>query len=152
MQGLALVVARNENHLAEYLRIAKDAASEFNITIIEPREARREFESKQVYIIERYGAPVGVVTLEARPNNTVYIADLWIHSEYRGQGIGAGTLEFLADLRKSYCGDKRMTLHTHPNSPALHFYLRNGFVVEKDSRIENYLNSGTPRVSLVRNL
>lgn len=84
-------------------------------------------------VIELNGAPVGrfIVTQDAE---TVYISDLAVHPDFRGQGLGQGVIA----ATQHECAGSRRLLHLHVDrtNSAVQFYLGLGFRVIGDDDVQ----------------
>jgi GNAT superfamily N-acetyltransferase len=83
-------------------------------------EARNADNNKYVY--EEDGNIKGFV-IAGILNGTHYIYELYVHSDFRGEGIGT---ELLDEIRKTY---RCLNSHVYECNPYLEFYLKNDFQV-----------------------
>lgn len=122
------------------------AGTKIYSTTLEEDEWKGELQKCRVFLIEKDGMVVGLLSYEQQSPEHVYLSDLVVSPEFQGQGIArqvlARLLEELKDIKKIY-------LTTHPdNQKALRLYQSLGFVIE--SRKENYYGDGEPRLILTK--
>lgn len=130
----------------EYLRIEASVASPLLAVTTDPAEAKKEILEGIAYFIRRDGVTAGLIMYERREGGEAHISELAILPEFQGQGVGSSALALiLAELADA----PRVTLVTHPDNPARRLYERFGFVLTGE-RIENYCDTGTPRVEYAR--
>ncbi len=133
----------------DYVRIARGVESPLNLAITDPTEAMFEINRSHVFMIrlKETRRSVGYISYEIKEAGHDYISELAVEPHHQGKGIGDrafGTL--LEHLRQR--DFLTFTLVTHPDNPARRLYERHGFAF--DGKIENYEESGTPRVVLKR--
>lgn len=145
-QEITLVRA-TEADASEYVRIEKSVECSINLVTTDLEEAKKEIAESVAYIVHVNGGVVGLVSYKLRSAEQAYLAEIAIHPEYQGRGIGGVVLErILSELKEK--GVVRVELATHPDNPARRLYERHGFVVH--DQVENYEGSGTPRLLLRR--
>lgn len=87
------------------------------------RKVKSNWDSKDC-VIELGGEPVGrfIVTQDAKE---VYLADLAVHRDHRGKGLGQAVIE----ATKAECVQSKrvLRLHVDVSNPAVQFYARLGF-------------------------
>ena len=132
-----------------YIKIEKSVKSSLNLVTIDTAEAQKEIEDSIVYMIAFEEQVVGLVSYEIKGDTKAHIAEIAVNPDFQGKGIGRRAMEMiLEELRtKSFTF---VDLETHPDNPALRLYESLGFSVV--GRVENYKDSGTPRLVLSRNL
>lgn len=108
------------------------------------RTAVRAIEHFTTYFISKDGTPVGLITLDHKSADELYIEEVGIIPKYWGKGIGTLALKrVLKPLLKT----KRIWLVTHPtNSRAIRLYLKLGFEIQGWKA--NYFSDGEPRLVL----
>lgn len=98
-----------------------------------------------VYLIEFCGKIVGDISYELKNKDYAYISDLMVSPEFQGRGIAK---QAMAIVLKELNGVHSIDLLTHPeNIKALKIYKSFGFK-ETGEVMENYENSGQPRIKL----
>jgi len=113
------------NHwAADALPLAqKVIASQFNVHSAHYRKVKSRRDTKDC-VIELNGRTVGrfIVTQDAE---VVYLSDIAVHPNFRGQGIGEAVIE----STKHECEQSKRLLHLHVDrdNRALQFYLQLGF-------------------------
>jgi len=132
--------------IPSYALIARSVESPTYLAITDPTDILEQIKRSMVFMIRSEDKDIGYVSYEPRSGIHAYISELAVHPDFHGRGIGNQALDILKAelLQKGY---KVMSLVTHPNNPAKRLYERHGFVIT--GRIENYENSGTPRLKLV---
>ncbi len=126
----------------DYLGIQKNVASPVNFTVTTVEEALKELATSTVYRIYCDGVFVGYISYRMKTSDHIYIAELAIHSDFRGRGIGGKALAM--QLIEAACrGASIASLVTHPQNDALRLYQRLGFVII--GYIDDYEGTGTPR-------
>lgn len=141
---IALVPA-SPDHVSDYIRIGNLNTSKFNAVTTDPANVLKELQTSTVYMVEVDGKVVGFVSYEWKAINHAYISEVQVEPNFRGKGIGGAALEkLLKELRTA----KIVDLHTHPENPAQKLYMRHGFQPTGEV-IENYHNSGEPRMRMV---
>ena len=140
-----------KNDVGIYVHIAKRVESPINLAITDTAEALAEFHRVTVFIIVHEDQDVGFISHKDKrddnPNPHAYISELAVDPDFQGRGIGGNALEMLLSMLDDE-GFSTIDLVTHPDNPAKRLYERHGFKVE--GRIENFMDSGTPRLKLVR--
>jgi len=71
------------------------------------------------------------------PEDSLYIAELHVHPEHRGEGLGSHLLAWSADKCVELGLDRR-SLVTGTSNPAIHLYERHGFKIVKTATDERY--------------
>lgn len=87
-----------------------------------------EMEAEYVFIGAYDGdVCIGLAILQQRWNKYIYLYDLKVNGEYRGQGIGSKLIEasYKYALEQGYCGV--WTIGQDNNLSACLFYVKNGF-------------------------
>ncbi|MBX3736126.1 MAG: GNAT family N-acetyltransferase [Candidatus Didemnitutus sp.] len=114
-------------------------ASQFHVHAAHYRKVKNLRDTKDC-VIELNGVTVGrfIVTQNAEE---VYLSDIAVHPNFRGQGIG----EAVVESTKHECEQSRRLLHLHvdKDNTALQFYLRLGFRAIGQSEI-NFLMEWVP--------
>lgn len=93
-------------------------------------------EGSEVYIAEVNGVEAGIMVIQEMSwNNTFTITDLYVQSEYKGQGIGRRLID-LAINRAKEQGARSVVVETQTsNYPAIQFYLKNDFTIAGFNKI-----------------
>lgn len=110
----------------ESLELAnKIVQSQFNAHAAHYRRVKNERDTKDC-VIELNGHPVGRFIV-SQNEEEVYLADLAVHPNFRGQGIGQAVIEAI----KQECESSKRLLHLHVDlmNTALQFYAAQGFRV-----------------------
>ena len=129
-----------------YAHIARNASSQFNHTVADPKKVLTELTGSKVFFIQRDGADLGFISYTTEVTGQAYISEVAVLPNFRGQGIGGAAIRsLLEDLRG--LGFTSFSLVTHPQNPARRLYERLGFRVTGEE-IQDYLGTGTPRVTL----
>jgi ribosomal protein S18 acetylase RimI-like enzyme len=71
------------------------------------------------------------------PERSLYIAELHVHPDHRGQGLGGHLLSW-SSRRCVELGLERRSLITGLANPAIHLYERHGFTVSSTATDETY--------------
>jgi L-amino acid N-acyltransferase YncA len=71
------------------------------------------------------------------PEHSLYIAELQVHPDHRGRGLGGRLLSWSAD-RCVELGLEQRSLITGTANPAIHLYERHGFTVTSTATDERY--------------
>lgn len=129
-----------------YLAIEMQVASRFYIIARDVAEAAEEISEGVTYFICERENRVGLISYTKKSDTEARITQLVVLPEYQGRGIGSRALQMVLTELSSL---KRIEILTHPEGPALGLYLRAGFIPE--SRIENYYDTGEPRILLIKN-
>lgn len=94
-----------------------------------------------LYLIQWNQTVVGIlkITLDCALDSSLaedamYIDKIYMLSEYAGKGIGKKVIQFVA-LRAKEMGKKLIWLGSMQKGPALHFYLKNGFEIYRESKV-----------------
>lgn len=85
---------------------------------------------RENYLLERDGAPVGFVSLSADAR-ALYIRELHVLEQARGQGTGSAVLDHAAALALAR-GLPLLRLMVFKDNPAQHLYRRKGLAVVGD--------------------
>ena len=135
--------------MEEYIRIEKAVDSALNLVTTDPEEAQEEIKNSVTYLITLDDEIVGLISYKVKNTLDAHIAEVAILPAFQGKGIGTKVLELIIDelMQKGF---KSVDLETHPDNKALHLYEK--FDFKAVGRIENYENSGTPRLVLKRGL
>jgi GNAT superfamily N-acetyltransferase len=129
-------IVRLVRHLAEYEKLAHAMVSSednFRKALFGPR---RNVEALMAFAS---GAPVGFALYFYNfstflGKRGIYLEDLFVEPEYRGQGIGKALLQRLASIAKDEdCGRMEWSVLTW-NQPSIDFYHRLGAVTLEDWR------------------
>jgi ribosomal protein S18 acetylase RimI-like enzyme len=142
------LIRATPDDVPEYLRIQQTIASRFTIITTEAEEALSDFASYDTYMIRSSGRSVGVISYEWRDVSHAHIDEFAVESAWQGKGIG--TFAFEAVMAR-LASAKVITLVTHPENPARRLYERFGFRAT-GVRIENYHESGEPRIEMSKTL
>ena len=70
-------------------------------------------------------------------DNEIRLIDITLLPHFRGKGIGTGLVRDL--IKRSDKVQKKISLHVDPTNPALHLYLRLGFVHIKNNGRHYYM-------------
>ena len=70
-------------------------------------------------------------------DNEIRLIDITLLPQFRGKGIGTGLVRDL--IKRSDKVQKKISLHVDPTNPALHLYLRLGFVHIKNNGRHYYM-------------
>jgi len=98
--------------------------------------AIKETESGDVKIIELENDRIGILLVE-RSNNQIVIEQIYILPEYQNQGIGTTIISGLKkESLKLHIPLKLSVLRVNP---AKDFYIRNGFIIEKETDERIYM-------------
>jgi len=128
----------------EILNFEKEAASYTFHAMTTEQEIKDFFVNNNVFFIVDGDETVGAIGYEEKQDSN-YISELIVGSNFRGHGYGFKALE---ELLKTI-GNRVCELHTHPeNSKAIIVYLKAGFKI-KDWK-DNFFGDGEPRIILVR--
>ena len=71
------------------------------------------------------------------PEESLYIAELHVHPDHRGQGLGSQLLSWSSD-RCVELGLGQRSLITGTANPAIHLYKRHGFTINETATDERY--------------
>ena len=133
----------------QYLRIEKAIETPYVLVTTDPKEALEEIQTSCVQFVYLREENAGLCGYSIRSESEGHVDELVILPQFQGKGIGSHVLALILDeLRQK--GITLVTLETHPENPALRLYERHGFIVT--GHIENYQNSGSPRLTLSRDL
>ena len=95
-----------------------------------------------LYLIQLNGKVVGIfkITLNCSldsytKHEALYVDKIYILNEYVGIGIGKKVLQF-AELRGKEFDKQVIWLDTMQKGPALHFYLKNGYKIHGESKVQ----------------
>lgn len=138
-----------EADVEAYLWIEEAVHSSFNLVTTDRDEAQSEIADNMVLMIRLDDHVVGLITYKLKNEHEAHLVELAVHPNFQGRGIGGEALTMILDTLRAQ-GCTTIDVDTHPENRALHLYERHGFKVV--GRIENYDNSGTPRLTLVRTL
>lgn len=143
--SLRRAIAEEANTLVDFER--KVANPKLYGPPLDLEGAIREISRNDFYFVMRGSTLVGTAAIRRTASNSVYISNVAVLPEFRGQGIARF---IMLSLIKESNGANRVELATHPdNKPALQLYYSLGFAIE--SRRENYFGDGEPRLILVYN-
>ena len=137
-----------QDDLEDYLQIESSVKSALTIVTTDPEKARREIRDSVVYMVMLDDQAVGLISYDAKTSLNAHLSEIAIHPDFQGRGIGSQALSMILNELEGK-GFVFVDLETHPDNPALNLYERFGFEVR--DRIENYKDSGTPRLALTRN-
>ena len=109
------------------------------------RRALQEITNNSFYFIKKDDTLLGTFAYCRRPPQSVYVSNLAVDPLCRRRGIARAAMLFIVEK----CSDStRIELAVHPdNQIALRLYASLGFKIQ--SRHENYLDDGEPRLLLV---
>ncbi|HEX7724140.1 MAG TPA: N-acetyltransferase [Candidatus Paceibacterota bacterium] len=154
-----LVLGDTPDDAARWLAMARRVETSTNLVAASEHEAREIISTCNTLIVVRADDngnydDVGYMAYRLLPSGeepaeTVYLAEFAVAPEFRGRGFGTQALQALIDTLHRQ-GIPRCTLMTHPeNTGALGLYHKLGFA-ETGRRDDNYENSGTPRIELLK--
>lgn len=129
----------------DYIRIVSSQFSRTYRAIIDPEKVAADFVNKTVYMICGDGRPAGCLMYHIYDDFAI-IDELAILRGFEGRGFGTIALEFALEELKAI---DLIKLVTHPENPAKRLYEHFGFR-ETGTRIENYWDSGEPRIEMAR--
>lgn len=132
-------------NVVDYVEIEKRVESRTYIAITDPNEVLKIIETSDIYVIEKDDKPAGFIGYERKSSDHVNITQVVVDPDFQGQGIGNQAFKLI--MRK-FRDVKRVDLETHPENRARYLYESHGFKVE--GYIENYHDSGEPRLIMVR--
>lgn len=107
--------------------------------------ALAEIRDNELFFIKKGSQTVGMIAYQAKPDGSIYISNMAVLPEYRGEGIARTAMEMLLKIIGSV---PRIWLVVHPENVALNLYTSLGFVIEK--QVENYFSDGEPRLVLAK--
>ncbi len=104
-----------------------------------------------VFIIESDAEPVGFITYRRDSLISAYVEEIAVHPNAQGKGIAREAFEIsLVEMIEKGC--RRFSLHVHPeNYPALKLYKKMRFR-ESGERVDNFRESGEPRIEMYRRI
>lgn len=108
-------------------------------------EALKEIEENELFFIKKGTQSVGMIGYQRKPDGSIYISNMAVLPEYRGQHIARKAMAMILEMIGSV---PRIWLVVHPENVALKLYTSLGFVVEE--RVENYFGDGEPRLVLAK--
>ena len=112
----------------------------------ELKDAQREIAENILYLLRLHDEVVGSAAYRVRPDGSVYISNVVVDRNHRRRGFARAALTYILETNNDA---PRVDLVTHPeNEHALRLYLSLGFEVE--SRRENFVSDGEPRLVLAR--
>lgn len=136
-----------DNDVDEFLALEKKVSvPRIYHPIVTTEEALEEIRDNELFFLKHGDAVVGTLSYQKQQDNSMYISNMSVLPEYRGQGIAREGMEMILSM----IGDaSKIWLVTHPeNIPALNLYKSLGFVVEQ--QVENYFGDGEPRLVLAK--
>lgn len=139
------LVRASDSNVDEYIRIGKLNTSRFNTVATEREDVLKEFQGSIVYMIVGEGKTIGFVSYVVQSPEHVYVSEVQVEPDFRGQGIGGAVL---SAVLKELDGFEIVDLHTHPENPAQRLYRRYKFETTGEI-IENYHGSGEPRIRMI---
>ena len=133
-------------YIDEYIRIGKLVLSRFNTVATDSDKVGKEIAESIVHMIRADDRIVGFISYKIpRAWEHAYISEVQVEPDFQGHGIGGRALDFVLE---ALCTFEIVDLHTHPENPAQHMYIRHGFEATGE-RIENYANTGEPRIRMI---
>ncbi len=108
-------------------------------------KALAEIRDNELFFIKKGAQAVGMIAYQAKPDGSIYISNMGVLPEYRGEGIARTAIEMILKIIGSV---PRIWLVVHPENVALNLYKSLGFVEEK--RVENYYGDDEPRLVMAK--
>lgn len=131
-------------HVDDYIRIGASVISRLYLTVSDPDEVATEIAQGITYMISVDDEVIGYITYFKREDGSAELDEFAVERDHQRKGIGTLALDFILNELRTY---PRIELVTHPENPAKKLYERFGFC-ETGKRIENYWESGEPRVEM----
>ena len=117
-------------------------------------------EAMELFLIDYEGKPAGILKIikdsplhNYSGKEALLLEKIYILKKYTGKSIGKEVLHFTEKIAKGL-RKKIIWLDTMQNSPALHFYLANGFEIHSETKLhfQNIIEGERPMYQLVKSL